>query len=423
MRVTSATRNNLVEARGLFAALLLLMLGRGLVGVLLGVRAELEGFPTTTTGVIMASYFVGFLAGSQLTPRLMARVGHIRVFSGLSSIVAVAALLHVVWVAPIPWIVLRVVFGFAMAGLFVVAESWLNETVTNDNRGRMMAIYMVVSMGGVALGQFLLATGDPMKATLFIVSGALISVAVVPITMSIASAPAFELPPSSKFRDIWEAAPLGMVGSLFSGLANSALLGMVAVYASQVGMSVSRTGLFAGIGAFGAVALQWPIGHLSDVVGRRLMILYTSAGATVVAAVAVGLDPGGVMMLGAMFLFGGLSYPMYSLSLSHMIDVLPVGMAVTASSTNVFVTGVGAIFGPLAVAAAMSTVGPVGFWWVLALSLGAVGGFALSDIIAKPYVAEMRPEPYMAIPARSAGIVRMVRGRARHREAGRDDIV
>jgi MFS family permease len=92
------------------------MLGRGLIGVLLGVRAEIEGFSTTTTGVIIASYFVGFLIGSQATPRFMARVGHIRVFSGLASLVAVAALSHALWVAPIPWMFLRLLFGFSMAG-------------------------------------------------------------------------------------------------------------------------------------------------------------------------------------------------------------------------------------------------------------------------------------------------------------------
>ncbi len=102
--MTTTTKRTLLAAWGLFASFLLLMLGRGLIGVLLGVRAEFEGFSTTTTGVIMASYFVGFLAGSQVTPRIMARVGHIRVFSALTSLVVVAALFHSLWVAPLPWI-------------------------------------------------------------------------------------------------------------------------------------------------------------------------------------------------------------------------------------------------------------------------------------------------------------------------------
>lgn len=385
------------------------MLGRGLIGVLLGVRAEFEGFSTTTTGVIMASYFVGFLVGSQVTPRIMARVGHIRVFSALTSLVVVAALLHSLWVAPLPWIGLRLLFGFSMAGLFVTAESWLNESVTNDNRGRIMAVYMVASMGGVAGGQFLLGAGDPTGTTLFIIGGALVALAILPITLSIASAPEFRLPASQSPGEIWRAAPVGVVGAVFAGMGNSALLGMAAVYASQVGMSVSRTALFAGSAAIGAVMLQWPIGYLSDFIGRRPMILMVSITAAVVAVVGVNLSPEGWPILVAMFLFGGMSYPMYSLAVSHVIDVLPAGRAVTASSTNVFLTGVGAIFGPLVAAGLMTAIGPSGFWWTLVLAFGVIAAFAIYRLIRRPRIKGLTPEPYLAVPARSAGIVRLVR--------------
>lgn len=419
--MTTTTKRTLLAAWGLFASFLLLMLGRGLIGVLLGVRAEFEGFSTATTGVIMASYFVGFLAGSQVTPRIMARVGHIRVFSALTSLVVVAALFHSLWVAPPPWIALRLLFGFSMAGLFVTAESWLNETVTNDNRGRVMAIYMVVSMGGVAGGQFLLGAGDPTGTTLFIIGGALVALAIVPITLSIASAPEFTLPPSQNPREIWDAAPVGVVGALFAGMGNSALLGMAAVYASQVGMSVSRTALFVGAAAIGAVVMQWPIGYLSDYIGRRPMILIVSSLAVVIAVVGTGLSPDGWPILAAMFLFGAMSYPMYSLALSHVIDVLPSGRAVTASSTNVFLTGVGAIFGPLVAAVLMTAIGPSGFWWTLVMAFGAIAAFALFRVIRHPRIKGLSPEPYLAVPARSAGIVRLVRRNDRKSNGSTED--
>ena len=416
--MTTNARRTIVAAWGLFAAIMILMLGRGLIGVLLGVRAEIEGFSTTTTGIIMASYFVGFLAGSQLTPRFMARVGHIRVFSGLASLVAVAALSHALFVAPIPWMILRSIFGFCIAGLSVVAESWLNETVTNDNRGRVMAIYMVASMGGIAGGQLLLGTGDPTGMTLFLVGGALVTLAVVPISLSIGGAPPFQLPPRLRPREIWNAAPLGIIGALFAGLANAALLGMAAVYASQVGMSIPRTAIFASTAAIGAVLLQWPIGQISDIIGRRRTILIVSAGAAFVGFAAIPLEPGGAYILGAMFLFGGLSYPMYSLSLSHVIDVLPAGRAVTASSAVVFVTGVGAIFGPLISSLAMTYVGPEGFWWTVALAFTGIGLFALLRLIIRPKIKGESPEPYVAVPARSAGLIRSVRGNGKDRDRG-----
>jgi len=408
--MTTTARRTLVAAWGLFVAVLFLMLGRGLVGVLLGVRAEFEGFSTTTTGIIMASYFVGFLVGSQVTPRMMARVGHIRVFSGLASLVAVAALAHALWVAPAPWVLLRLLFGFCMAGLIVVTESWLNESVTNDNRGRVMGIYMVFSMGGIGLGQLMLGGGDPSEMTLFLVAGALVSLAVVPISLSIGSAPEFTLPPKLRAREIWKAAPLGIVAALLTGMANAALLAMAAVYATQLGMSLGRTALFAGTAAFGAVLLQWPIGRVSDIVGRRRMIVIVSASAAAVGFTAAGLDPESPAILFAMFLFGGLSFPVYSLALSHVIDVLPAGQAVTASATNIFVTGVGAILGPLIAAAAMTAYGPDGLWWTVAGAQAIIGLFAIFRLIRRPVIEGITPEPYVPVPARSTILLRLTRG-------------
>lgn len=407
--MTTTTQRTVIAAWALFVSVVLLMLGRGLVGVLAGVRAELEGFDTTVTGVIVASYFVGFLIGSQVTPRIMARVGHIRVFSALSAMIVVAILAQGIWVAPVPWMLLRLLFGFGMVGLVVVAESWLNDTVTNDNRGRVMAIYMVASMGGVAGGQFLLGAGDPSTEILFIVSASLIALAIVPVSLSTSSAPEFKLPPRMNPREIWDAAPIGVVGALFTGMANATLLGMAAVYASQVGMTVERTALFAGAAAVGAVFLQYPIGLISDTVGRRPMILVVSSAAIVIAGVGLTVPVDGWGIIGVMFLFGGMSYTMYSLALSHVIDVLPPGRAVTASSTNVFLTGVGAIIGPILAAASMTAIGPSGFWWTLVFAFSVIAVFSLYRVIVRPTIKGLSPEPYMAVPARSTGIVRLVR--------------
>lgn len=397
------------SAWGLFVSMGLLMIGNGLMGVLLGVRSEVEGFSTGITGLVMAGYFAGFLAGSQVAPRFMARVGHIRVFTGLAAVVSVVALIHALWVTPVPWIVLRVVFGFGMAGLYVVVESWLNDTVTVGNRGRVMAVYMVVSMGGIGVGQLLLGVGEPVETTLFLIAAALMSLAVVPISLSFGEAPPFALPPRRGAGEIFAAAPLGIVGALFTGIANGALLGMAGVYATRVGLSPSRTAIFVAVAAIGSVALQWPIGHMSDVIGRRRSILGVTAAAAIVGAVAAGLSPDGLPMLVAMFVFGGLSFPMYSLSLSHVIDVLPPGQAVTGSMAIVFVTGVGAIFGPLSASAAMTLFGPDGFFWTMAAVHGAVGVYAVLGMIRTPLLEGLTPEPYVAVPARSTILLRQLR--------------
>ncbi|MFQ5522195.1 MAG: MFS transporter [Acidimicrobiia bacterium] len=411
--MTMTARRTLVAVWGLYTSVLLLMLGRGLLSVTVGARAEFESFATTTTGIVMAAYFAGFLAGSRATPRFMARVGHIRVFSGLAALIAALALFHALWVRPAFWVGLQLVFGFGMAGLFVVAESWLNDTATNETRGRVMALYMVASMGGAGLGQLLLGAGDPTGPNLFLLAGALMALAVIPVALSVAAAPEFTSPPRGSFRLVWEAAPLGVVASLLSGLANASIIGLAAVYALQVGMPTSRAAFFAGMAALGAVVLQWPIGHLSDSFGRRRMILVVSMVAAAVAVVGASVPPDGLGVIVAMFVFGGLSYSMYSLALSHQIDVLPSGRAVAASSTNVFLTGVGAVMGPLFASVAMTVIGPSGFWWALAFAFGAIGLFAGYRFLRRPRIPGITPEPYVAVPARSAGIVRLVRRNGR----------
>lgn len=399
------TRSALYPAWGLFAALSLLMLGNGLIGVLIGVRSELEGFDTTVIGLVMTSYFAGFLVGSRVTPQVMARVGHIRVFAGLSSLVAATALIHTLLVTPVTWMLLRLVFGFAMAGLYVVVESWLNDLVSNENRGRVMAMYMVVSMGGLALGQLFVGFGNPIQPTLFIVAGALMTLAVAPISLSINDAPYFELPPRAKYRDLWEATPLGVITAVGAGIANGALVAMASVYAVQVGVPQPRTGLFVAAAAIGSVVLQLPVGAMSDRLGRRQSILLVTFAAVAVGAVAQAMSPDGWGLIGAMFLLGGLSFPMYSLALSYVVDVLPTGQAVTGTVAVVFLTGVGSIFGPLLASVAMALLGPNGFFWAIAVIHLVIGIVGVVRVVSRPDIDET-PEPWISVPARSTFVLR-----------------
>lgn len=397
--------NPLLAAWGLFAALALLMLGNGLVGVLIGVRSELEGFDTRVTGLVMAAYFAGFLIGSRVTTRVMARVGHIRVFAGLSSLVAVTALMHALLISPVTWMLLRLMFGFAMAGLYVVVESWLNDLVYNENRGRVMAIYMVVSMGGLGLGQLFVGFGDPIQPTMFIIAGALMTLAVAPISLSINEAPYFELPPKPKYRDLWEAAPLGVITAIGAGVANGAIVAMASVYAVQVGVPQSRTGLFVAAAAVGSVVLQFPIGLMSDRLGRRQSILLVTSAAVAAGFLALTMDAGSWGLIGVMFLLGGLSFPLYSLALSHVVDVLPPGQAVTGSVAVVFLTGIGSVFGPLTASVAMDLLGPGGFFWAIAFVHLMVGIYGAARIARKPVIPET-VEPWIPVPARSTFVLR-----------------
>ena len=266
----------------LLAGVALLMLGNGLQGTLLGVRASQESFDTLATGIIMTCYFAGFLLGSLFTPKVIRRVGHIRVFAAYASVASAAVLLHSIWVTPLVWALVRLLTGVCFAGLYVIAESWLNDRATNETRGALLSAYMLVTLGGMICGQLLINTGDTQGFDLFIFASVLVSLAVVPIALTAAPAPAFQEASSVSIRQMYQMSPLGVVGIGLQGVANGALLSLAAVYAQQVGMTIAQTALFASAPLIGGFLMQWPVGRMSDQLDRRKVLTATAVlGATV----------------------------------------------------------------------------------------------------------------------------------------------
>lgn len=395
------------SAWALFLGLAFIMLGNGLQHTLLGVRAELEGFPTAVTGLVMTGYSAGFLAGSLVVPRLVGRVGHIRVFAALASLASTAVLVHAVFVEPVIWTAMRVLTGFCYAGLYVVAESWLNDQATNRTRGQLLSIYMVVMLSGVAGGQFLLNLADPLRFGLFILASVLVSLALVPILLTANPAPEFRAPTPVSIAALYRVSPLGVVGMLFTGMGNAALIGMGAVYAKSSGFSVVQISIFMAAATIGGVVLQWPIGRLSDRFDRR-RVLTAVAFAAAAAAVAGGVVsdlPAGVapawLIFAVIAVFGGMNLPLYSLAIAHTNDFLDPRQMVAASGGLVLVAGTGAIFGSMAVAGGMAFAGPAGYFWTLAVIHGAIGVFALYRMGVRAARPVEDQGPFVAVPRAS----------------------
>ena len=390
------------SAWALLLGLALLMLGNGLQGTLLGVRASLEGFSTQTTGFVMTGYFVGFLLGSIIGPKLVNNVGHIRVFAALASILSAAMLLHSIFIEPITWFAIRVVNGFSVAGLYLVVESWLNDAATNRTRGQLLSVYMVILLGGMSAGQLLLNVADPAGFELFILVSVLVSVSLVPISLSVTRAPKIEAPAPVSWRTMYKSSPLGVVGCLIVGIAQGALMGMGAVYANALGMSVADVSLFMATALAGGVTLQWPVGHLSDIFDRRVVITVVTLLAALAAMVGalVGEHSTPVLLV-AVFLFGGLCFPVYSLCIAHSNDHLEPEQMVAASGTLILIAGIGASIGPAMVAALMSLLGPAGFFWGLCAVHTAIGLFAVYRMTRRPALPADEQAAYQPMPARS----------------------
>lgn len=383
----------------LFVGLSLLMIGNGLLGSLLGIRADLEGFATVAIGVVMSMYYVGFLIGSLTIPRWLATVGHIRVFAGLASLGAATALSYTLLITPLMWGSLRFVFGLCVAGLYVSVESWLNERASNETRGRLLSVYMLVVTIGLGIGQVLLGVADPLESTLFILVGILISLAVVPVALIRIPVPSEVIPVKISLRELIGLAPLGVVAVAVAGAAGSSVLALGAVYGTQVGMSPGQVGVFMAASMAGGAITQYPLGRLSDRLPRRRVILGMSLFATGIALVGTIIDPTSAWVLVVAAAYGGLAFPLYSVAVSHVNDVTPQHQLIAVAAGLVFVFGVGAVVGPVSLSVLMEALGPVGYFWGLAIYFVPLGLYALVRIVFK---ARPSQRQFVNLPPRSS---------------------
>ena len=350
-----------------------LMLGAGLQGTLVGVRATLEGFPTPIIGAIMSCYYVGYLAGTLSAPRMLHRIGHIRVFAALAAIASVSILVQGEFVHPLAWGALRLLTGWCFAGIYVVAESWLNDRACCATRGRLMATYMAVLYIGLGCAQFLLLLANPRSALPFTLVAALISLAVVPIALSAQHMPAYVTTRPVCFRELYRNSPLGLVAIAVSGMISAILFAMGPVYARLSGQGVGGVALFMSISFLAAVVSQYPVGRLSDRMDRRTVIAGVCTLATVVAVtLAVSHRLPRALYLGLEALFSGSVLTLYSLAVSHVNDKLEPAQMVSASSALLLLNGAAAAVGPLLVGSLMAAFGPSVYFIALATLTGTL---------------------------------------------------
>ena len=355
---------------------MLLMLGNGLQGTLLGVRGEIEGFSTFEMSLVMSAYFVGFLGGSHAAPEMIRRVGHVRVFAALGSLISAVLILYPALANAEAWMVGRVIIGFCFSAVYVTAESWLNNSATNENRGQTLSLYMIVQMIGIVAAQGVLLLGDPSGYILFIIPSVLVSVAFAPILLSITPTPAFDTTKPMSLKKLYEVSPLGVVGMFLLGGVFSAQFGMAAVYGGKAGLSIAQISLFVSAFYVGALIMQYPLGYISDRMDRRFLILLTAALGGVASIVTVIWGEDIIILLAAAFVIGGTSNPLYSLFLAYTNDFLEHEDMAAASGGMVFVSGLGAISGPIVTGWLMTTVGPGAFFGLIGALMIAIAVYA-----------------------------------------------
>ena len=379
----------------LLLGIVLIMLGNGMHFTLIGLRGGIEGFTSPELAIVTSGYFLGFLLGAQLTPSLIRRVGHVRVFAALGSFMSAGLIAFTLLAEPWAWVLLRLLVGFCMSGIYVAAESWLNDAATNENRGKVLSAYMIAQTLGIIGAQGLLTLGDAGTAGLFIVASILVSISFAPILLSVSPAPVTEVARPMSLRKLFARSPLGTVGIFLLGSVYATQSGMGPVFGTKIGLTASQISLFVAMLFGGALLLQYPIGWLSDRMDRRKLIFGAATLGTATCMLSWVIGGNLWLLMATAFFAGGVTTPLYALFLAYTNDFLSAEDMPSASGGLILTFGVGAILGPLMTGWAMQQIGPSAFWLVLGTTFGSIALYALFRMTRRPPVPVADTESYL----------------------------
>lgn len=388
----------LAPVASLLLGVAILLTGQGLQGTLLPVRANLEGFSTLSIGLMGGAYFFGFTLGCLRGSTLLRRVGHVRVFAAMTAVASAVPLLHGLFVETWIWWMLRLLTGYCFAVLYVVIESWLNELSTNETRGAVFSAYTLITLTVLAVGQQMLLLYDPNEMYLFAIASALVSIAALPVVLSISPTPEREEEKVRlDLRRLFRISPAGALGCLASGLANGSFWALAPVFVAGYSADVSLAAWFMTSAVLGGAVGQWPLGFWSDRVDRRWVIGFAAlVGAIVGLVIWLGLEhigPLTLMALGAAW--GAVAFPLYAISVAHSNDHARDGEYVMISSGLLLMYGIGAILGPFLAPAMMKLVGSGGLYVYTALVHLGLLGYVVLRFLSRRSRTEEEHRPFV----------------------------
>lgn len=355
-----------------------LLTGMGLLGTLLGVRGVMEQFSQGTIGLIMSAYFLGYVLGTYLCPSLIRRSGHVRTFTALAAVATATAILHALFVNPWAWGLLRLITGACMVGMYMVVESWLNALAPAPHRGRIFSTYVAITLVAMGIGQFLLMAGDASGFMLFGIAAIFLALGLVPVALTRVVEPGQVETPNLSLAALYKTSPLGLAGSFAAGLASSAFWAMGPVFAQGMHLPPAGIAAFMSATIIGGAALQWPIGHLSDHMDRRKVLVTVSFAGTALAlsilVIAAWLPQA---LIPAAFVYGGVLFSIYGLSVARVNDFLAAPDVLEATRGLLAVFGIGATIGPALAGTLMESLGVAALPAYFAIVFASLGAFGL----------------------------------------------
>lgn len=386
----------------LLSGVFLLMAALGLLHTSVALRIAQKFGSSALAGIVMSAYFCGLTIGALQLGRIVERVGHIRAFAAFSSLLAAASVAHIVLPEGWSWIVLRLLQGLSMAGLFMCVESWLNQMADPQQRGRLLSFYMIAVYGGTGVGQLLLTVASPGSGRLLAISALLMSLAAVPIVLMRSASPSLPKFTRLGIRRLYGISPLGVALTVVSGLVMGALYGVAPVFAKAAGLSLNQISLFMAGLMLGGFALQFPIGRLSDRLDRRHVIALLTAALALISLLMMPLmGSGGAPLIVAGIALGGVAFTLYPLAVAHVNDFIHSDTMLAASASVLLIYSIGAAIGPIISAEFMSVWGAPGFLIYLAVVGVAAAVFSVARIMLGVKIPMKMQGAYVSVPRTS----------------------
>jgi len=387
-----------------------LLLATGTFNTFIAVRATLEGFAPTLTGLMMSGFYTGGIISALFCAPLINRVGHIRAFSAFGALSAVVVLLHPFFIHPFAWIGLRMVLGFAVAGLYMCTESWLNERADVDTRGTILSLHATVAFLGMGGGQLMINSGAPAEADLFMIAAMLFALGIIPIALTHSIHPEPLSSSGFNLRRLYELSPSGVVACMVGGICSGSLVAVGPVFAQALGLDTARLSQLMTAFLMSGLLFQLPVGWLSDFFDRRNIIM---SAALVVLLTAIALlyllalntsdgaydwQSGGVWMLVGAVIFGGVIATLYPLGIAYANDYLEPEQRVQASGALVLSYTLGAVAGSALSAGAVELLGPRGLIAFNAVVMGVLLVFTGYRRRRRSWAGVAQKDSFQAVP-------------------------
>jgi MFS family permease len=377
-----------------------LLAASGLHGLLLPLRGQEEGFSTAVLGLLGTAWAGGFVAGCFMAPKLVRRAGHVRAFGAFAASGAIIALLTGLLIDQTAWVILRAATGFTMAGCFMIIESWLNEKATNENRGTVFGLYMMVTYASIMAGQMIVAVGNVANESLFMVAGIFFCLALLPTAMSTAETPRPLQAVSLNVRALYANSPVASVGCLLVGIANGAWGTLGAVYGARIGITTAEISLMMSLVVVAGAAMQLPVGRISDKTDRRYVLGAAALGSAIFGLLVFLVTPrSGVIVIAMTACYGALAYTLYSLAVAHANDHASPEDFAKVSGGLLLLYGFGTMIGPVIGAVLMGFMRPESLFLATAMAHLSLAGYTLLRISRRAPVPLDEREAFKTMPS------------------------